>query len=220
MLAGVDGFSELFDVPPPAPDFARRVEAQAALYFDDILPRCIDAWFAGRGYRLIAEMMRLHDADSVAAALALPAPSEKARRMAARARESCPLFAVDELMFQDGMPVLGQYLHRSLIQGHFLGVSFQVLEEHHWVVLYGGCFAPMPEARLDHEILLTIFHEYIHYFESFLPAKEQPLRSRERGTRHRLYAPDEAAHRDRRYTVGGGACSSACRRWPSCWAWP
>jgi hypothetical protein len=55
--------------------FADEVERQAHLLFHEILPRCIDAWFAGRGHRLVAEMLAVHDADAVLGLLRLPPPT-------------------------------------------------------------------------------------------------------------------------------------------------
>ncbi|MCA9528417.1 MAG: hypothetical protein KC549_19165, partial [Myxococcales bacterium] len=199
------------------PAFTDVVEQAADDYFEALLPRCIDAWLAGRGYRLIAEMLDAHDADDLDALRALPAPTPRAVALAARARVQCPLVVVGNLYVDaHGHAVLGQYAHRSIISPHFL-LSFQVVSEEHLVTLFEPAFqAAIAPDRLEHEVRLTIFHEYIHYFESFLPAEEQPLRAREQGRPHRRYTPAEAARLDRRFTrrrralfIGGPAAAIA-----------
>lgn len=80
-----------------------------------------------------------------------------------------------------------------------------------WIVLYRGSFEVSwydegggPEV-LEDMILKTIFHEYIHYFESFFMASEQPLAVREGhrgGFRPRRITPAQAAELDRAYERG------------------
>ncbi|MEZ4473971.1 MAG: hypothetical protein R3F60_24925 [bacterium] len=76
-----------------------------------------------------------------------------------------------------------------------------MVSEEHLVTLFEPAFAlGVAPDRLESEVRLTIFHEYIHYFESFLPLAEQPLRCREEGRPERRYTPTEATRLDRRYT--------------------
>ncbi|MBT3223327.1 MAG: hypothetical protein HN348_29995, partial [Proteobacteria bacterium] len=53
--------------------------------------------------------------------------------------------------------------------------------------------------ELDHQILLTIFHEYIHYFESFLEQRHQPLKGREEGFFVSQYTLQQARWKDHLY---------------------
>ena len=180
--------------------FADEVERQAHLLFHEILPRCIDAWFAGRGHRLVAEMLAVHDADAVLGLLRLPPPTERARARAAGVQQFCPVTVLNQVCWQGDQLVLGQYARQSLIAPHFLQ-SFQVLSEENHVWLFAGSFlAAIPVERWPHEVLLTLFHEYIHAFEAQLPIEHQPLKARELGLPHHPLTIEAARRADRRFT--------------------
>lgn len=174
----------------PASSLAPLVEEQARLYFEEILPRLIDRHFRGAGYVFLHELMRMHDERRVREPLGWPPPSTRARKRAARVRELCPLglceasdprgkWSVDA---GSGTLRLGQFL--KSVTFHTIGpVAYSHAEAVQGVELYELAFLclGLDAEGLREELLLTIFHEYIHYFESFLRLSEQPLSGRERG---------------------------------------
>ena len=80
--------------------------------------------------------------------------------------------------------------------------SYREIDVSWQVSIFADTFAAtLPPQRWADELLLTVFHEYIHYFESFLLRSEQPLRSREEGhhgVAERALSLDEARRQDRR----------------------
>ncbi len=185
--------------------FAERVDAQLRLYRDEILPRFLDAYYRGGGYRLVAEMMDAHDARSIRDVLTRPAPSARARRMAAGALRRCPVViaaaTLGELQSLAPTVRLGLFTRRTQYVTGELPLSYRELGTDHVVQLFeAGFICAFPDAEWDDQILLTIFHELIHYFESHLPRHEQPLRGEEeRDPRVRRYTVAAAIARDRRH---------------------
>jgi hypothetical protein len=194
------------EVPDLLPSLEGRVEEQARLYFDELLPRLIDRHFRGGGYVFLHELMRMHDERRVREALAWPPPSSRARARARRVRELCPLVLVPagdplgrgSVALAQGTLLLGQF--QKAVTFHTLGpVAYSHAESVQHVELYELAFLclGLDEERLQDELLQTIFHEYIHYFESFLRVSEQPLAGRERAASLPPLTLEVARRRDR-----------------------
>ena len=89
---------------------------------------------------------------------------------------------------------MGRFIHHEQFQGSGFGglgpSEFNELLHERAVELYGGSFFQLMNFQLmnsgqfdlRNEILRTIFHEYIHFFESFFLNRDQPLATREKNT--------------------------------------
>lgn len=184
---------------PPAIDacFAYAVDR----YFDEILPRFLTAHYRGGGYGLVAEMLAAHDGGvpAIEAACAGIEPTRRSRTLAARVRSQCP----PELT-SGGLErgLLGLFSKQATSIAGEMFMSYREIDASWRVYVFADTFMiTVPEAQQPAEVLLTLFHEYIHYFESFLLRSEQPLRSREEGHHGLADRPmtrAEAHARDRR----------------------
>ncbi len=174
-----------------SPTFSWRVGAQAEFYFREILPRHIDRDFRGQGYLFLTQMLAAHDAgDPTRILREHPAqPSERAMAMANGARATCPF----EIQRGDGR-LLGQFTLNGTYRNS-MGTS-ETLWEARRVFLYEAAFERLPEEAIDGEILLTLFHEYIHHFESFYGARHQPLAAREQRREHVRLTAEQARRSD------------------------
>lgn len=175
--------------------FAERVEAAAKQYFEQILPRHIERDLRGRGYVFLWRLLEAHDKDDLLSICHEPPPSRRATAMALRARAHCPIV----IRAWSGK-LLGQFIHHELYE-NLSNVAFRTLEESRHIEIYQGALEQFEGEELDHQLLLTIFHEYIHYFESFLEQHHQPLRGRERDLFVREYTLSQARWKDRLYTT-------------------
>ena len=172
----------------------RLVEEEIDRYFAEVLPARIDADFRGNGYEMLWRMLAAHDRRDVAAPATPPSP--RALAMAARVRAACPPLISDAVMAENGQIVLGRFSQ----DWRTIGTAVRTNRR---VEIFARAMKYVPVATLDElraEVALTIFHEYIHYFESFLLLREQPLRGREVGATIEQLSLDEARRRDRRYT--------------------
>lgn len=160
-------------------EFVARVERAAKEYFEEILPRFIDRHFRGRGYELVARMLQVHDLGTLRQPG--PPPSERARHLAKGGLAQAPLVVSAERRANEQGPVLGEFLRHETVTP--LGYAQRdIVQVEYTVLVYEGSLREtVPPEKLDDEILLTIFHEYIHYVESFLPERHRPLMQRERG---------------------------------------
>lgn len=161
------------DEPPSEAQLEEIIRQETDRYFTTVLPRFIHTYYRGGGYEFLWRMLDAHDRRDLSAGD--HAPSAKAVRMAAAARGVCPIRIVPYPRFDGRSLVLGMFLHATLTRG-------LVIDSDRSVEIYAGSFLRlglMSETLLRHEILHTVFHEYIHYFESFLLRREQPLRGRE-----------------------------------------
>lgn len=172
------------------------VEQEIERYFADVLPARIDADFRGNGYEMLWRMLDAHDRrDLVHSATPPSPPSPRARAMAARVRAQCPPIISDAVMAENGQVVLGLFTHNARQIGTAIRAS-------RCVEIFPRAMKYCAVSTLDElrtEVALTIFHEYIHYFESFLLFREQPLRGREVGHRVEQLTLEEARRRDRAY---------------------
>ncbi len=170
------------------------VEEEIERYFTVVLPARIDADFRGNGYEMLYRMLDAHDRRDLAPPTATPSP--RARAMAARVREQCPPIISDAVMANGGHVVLGLFSQDTRIIG-------TAVRSHRRVEIFPRAMKYAAATTLDElraEIALTIFHEYIHYFESFLLLREQPLRGREVNAPVEHLDLAEARRRDRNHT--------------------
>jgi hypothetical protein len=174
-----------------SPGFRELVDRQAALWFEQILPRYIHAYYRGRGHALVSALLLDLDAHRIAEAVALPAPSARALGRAAGVQRTCPVVVAPGagprviVTGDDGFPVeielpgaLGGFRH-SYQTLHYTPTSSTVVDDQRSVTLYQGAFRAVDRDKLDDEILTTIAHEYVHFFESYLPPRDQVLALRE-----------------------------------------
>ena len=182
-------------------DFAAKVERQAERYFGDVLPRFVERYFGGDGRELLWRLMDAHDRRDLGSVSGVTATRGAIER-AVFVRESCPLGIEPLLMGTAAGTVLGLFQHRTTEMATPMGGSATLAHER-VVTLYEGSFiaAGWAGAQLDDELFWTIFHEYLHYFESFLLTREQPLASRERGHLEPTRSLDEVRRHDRRAKV-------------------
>lgn len=170
------------------------VDEAEALYFEQVLPRYIHRHFRGAGYVFLLEMLAAHDADTICSVLDEgPEPSAGAVKRAQGVREHCPVVVDDEIpITETGGVVLGRFSHSFSMEGT-VEQSFRQVTLSPIALLALG----LPVEDLAHEIHKTIFHEYIHYFESFLMRSEQPLRGREdQDFEVRRFSRDQARRKD------------------------
>jgi hypothetical protein len=170
------------------------VEQEIERYFTSILPARIDADFRGNGYEMLWRMLAAHDTRDLAPPPTPPSP--RALAMAARVRAACPPIISDAVLAEGGQIVLGRFSQDARFTG-------TVVRSNRRVEIFARAMKYAQVTTLDElraEIALTIFHEYIHYFESFLLLREQPLRGREVGAKVEQLGLDEARRRDRAYT--------------------
>lgn len=194
-------------------DFRKIARKQERLFFRKILPRYIGAYFRGRGYYFIRKMLEDMDAGKTYEALKLPPPSPAAVEMAAAVRAKCPIKLCRSPQYgpRDTV-VLGHFSHVERYTASALGPSLPFVElpaaeyrttvDRKHVVLFEGSFASFEYSsrrELEYQVLLTIMHEYIHFFESFFLKSEQTLTSREeppQGLIVKSYTLDEARRMD------------------------
>ncbi len=174
-------------------DFRYRVEWARRIYFDAILPRYIDAHFRGAGYAFVYALLADHDVADLLKMLDEPEPSPRAVRMSRGAERMVAITAVDWL---PEPPCYGLFTRTDRYES-MMGVDFRELGSEFSILLFEPAFLPLRDDpdRLDGELLFTLFHEMVHYFESFLPASERPLALREEGVTIHLTA-EEAVRRD------------------------
>ena len=175
-----------------------RVEALVAeeveRYFTVLLPARIEADFRGNGYEMLWRMLDAHDRRDLVRST--QPPSKRALAMAARVRGACPPHLSQATLTDGSGIVLGRFVQVT----HARGLQISAMREVELFPRAMMLLAVPDEDALRAEIALTIFHEYIHYFESFLLRREQPLRGREEGTRVETLDHAEARRRDRRFT--------------------
>jgi hypothetical protein len=169
-------------------NFKRECEDQFARYGSEILPLYIEKYYFGGGHYFVAKM--LTDLDSGRIQTQKMKLSRRSSRLAVRALQNCPLRIVDRLEHAPQGLVMGRFIHHEQFQGSgFGGVSeYRELSHERAVELYGGSFFQLMNFQLtnsgqfdlSNEILSTIFHEYIHFFESFFLNRDQPLATREK----------------------------------------
>jgi len=185
--------TEPYELPPQA-ELEAMIREEAERYFTLVLPRFVTTYYRGAGCEFLWRMLDAHDRRDLSAGHG--APSAKAIRMAKTVRDVCPMHVVSTAKGQAGSVVLGTFFQSSLARG-------LVVQSERSVEIYAGSFRLLglsSEALLRDEILHTIFHEYIHHFESFLLLREQPLRGREHGDAKIEHLTFEAAERqDRRH---------------------
>jgi len=175
-------------------DVRALIREEIDRYFDEILPARIEADFRGNGYEMLWRMLDAHDRRDLARSTTPPSP--RARAMAARVRAACPPIISDAVMAEGGEIVLGRFSQ----DWRKIGTAMRTNRR---VEIFARAMKYLPATTLDDlraEIAVTIFHEYIHYFESFLLLREQPLRGREVGHKVEQLSLDEARRRDRNHT--------------------
>lgn len=164
-------------------------------YFLQVLPAFIDAYFRGDGSEFLWRLLDAHDRRSLAA-IDTVVPGKRALKQAANALKQCPPILHEHI----GGNVLGLFTQQDLIQPLALGGQQHAGSDRR-VEIFGGALLEagfVTDEALRTEIFWTLFHEYIHYFESFLLKREQPLAGRERGIDVDLGTLVQAQQRDRR----------------------
>ncbi len=168
-------------------DFGREVDAAARRYFDEVLPAFVDRFYRGAGREFLWRLLDAHDRKDLSAIAGVGA-RPRARKLARRVRAQCPLEVVEaawppaELAAFGGQPalVLGLFGHDEVYVRETVAVNRTVHSERRVSIFYGSFLAlGWDDARVREEIFWTVFHEYVHYFESFLLRREQVLRGRE-----------------------------------------
>lgn len=178
-------------------------DAASATYFERVLPCFLTAHLRGGGYTLLAKMMYAHDADDLLSICETVTPSAKSLKRALRVRAQCPpQLATGGSSPSDPVVTLGLFQRRAQSIAGEMVLSYREIDVSWEVRIFADAFAATtPPERWADAVLLTLFHEYIHYFESFLLRSEQPLRSREEGHHgiaERALTLEEAQRRDRR----------------------
>jgi len=177
----------------PANDFEAIVKKEEALFFKKMLPRYIDQYFRGRGYFFIRKMLDDLDHGKIHAILKTPSPSPGAVIKARNVVKICPIRICREVQFGPGESiVLGHFSHTERFTASTLGPGLPFLElpaseyktviDRKHVVIFEGSFGMLGcrnRRELEFQVLMTIMHEYVHYFETFFLKSEQTLTARE-----------------------------------------
>ncbi len=198
-------------------DFNDITETQSELFFKELLPRYIHLYFKGRGYHFIRKM--LYDLDRNAI---LDILNEKIEitpdllKKSLNIKKLCPVRVCKEAQFgPNDSIVLGHFSHveRYSSSGFAPNAPFienpaseyKTVYESKSIVLFEGSFNILgitSEKQLSFQVLKTIFHEYIHFFETYFFKSEQMLTSREEpppGLTARRYSLEEALYMDKRF---------------------
>lgn len=199
------------------PDFNDITRKQTELFFNELLPRYIKKYYRGRGYYFIRRM--LHDLDGNKFLEILDENITVTPDLLAKSlniKKICPIRVCREAQFgPDESVVLGHFSHVERYSASGFGPNTPFLEnpaseyrttyESKSVVLFEGSFDILEireEKRLSFQVLKTIFHEYVHFFESYFLRSEQTLTSREekpQGLSVRRYSLEEARGMDDRF---------------------
>lgn len=199
-------------------DFGKILKEEENLYFDKILPLYIDIYYSGKGYYFIRKMLDDLDNNKFMKILENSRPaSKKSLQKSQHIRKKCPVKNCREVQFgQDECLVLGTFSHieNYVSQGFSSGTPFLEIPAPEYkttkdiksITIFEGSFKSLmfrSENDLRFQILKTIFHEYVHYFESFFFKSEQLLTERENNECKFIkeYTLDEAKKKDRDYTI-------------------
>ena len=199
-------------------DFNKLLKEEENLYFDKILPLYIDLYYRGKGYYFIRKMLDDLDSNKFAKILKNDGPaSKKSFQKSQNIRKKCPVKPCKEVQFgSDECLVLGTFSHieNYTAQGFSSGTPFLELPAPEYkttkdiksIMIFEGSFKSLlfrSENDLRFQVLKTIFHEYVHYFESFFFKSEQLLTERENNELKFIkeYTLDEARKKDRDYII-------------------
>ncbi len=202
-------------------DFNDITAAQSELFFNELLPRYIHLYFKGRGYYFIRKM--LYDLDRNAILDILSEKIEVTHDLLKKSlniKNLCPIRVCKEAQFgPNDSIVLGHFSHveRYSSSGFAPNAPFienpaseyKTVYESKSIVLFEGSFNILEitsEKQLSYQVLKTIFHEYIHFFETYFFKSEQTLTSREEppaGLAVRKYSLEDALNMDKRYIYLG-----------------
>lgn len=195
--------------------------AQSEIFFRKILPRYIDLYYSGKGYYFLRKMLDDLDSDKFTGVLKIKKVSEGAKELAARAKAACPVRICPEVQFGSrGSVVLGLFSHVERYTSSGFGgqgvpfveipaSEYKTIVDRRFITLYEGSFGYMEyksARQLKYQILKTIVHEYLHYFESYFFKSEQLLTAREEppeGIDIKKYTPEEARRMDFMYDLRG-----------------
>ena len=202
-------------------DFNEITRVQTDLFFNELLPRYIHLFFKGRGYYFVRKM--LYDLDNNRILDILKQKIEVTPELLEKSlniKKICPVRICREAQFGP---------KESIVLGHFSHVErysssgfapnspfienpaseYKTVYESKSIALFEGSFNMLgisDEKQFSYQVLKTIFHEYIHFFETYFLRSEQMLTSREeppQGLAAREYSLDEAAAMDKRYIISG-----------------
>ena len=145
----------------------------------------------------------------------MPEPSPASVKKSENIKKICPIRVCAEVQFgpNEESVVLGHFSHIERYTASALGPSMPFIEnpaaeyrtvyEKKYITIYEGSFISCgfkPREKLEYQVLKTIVHEYIHFFETFFLRSEQMLTSREeppQGLMVREYTIEEAVRLDR-----------------------
>ncbi|HOT77589.1 MAG TPA: hypothetical protein PK467_17510 [Candidatus Wallbacteria bacterium] len=200
-------------------DFNEITRIQTDLFFNELLPRYIHLFFRGRGYYFVRKM--LYDLDNNRILDILKQKIEVTPELVEKSlniKKICPVRICREAQFgpKDSI-VLGHFSHVERYSSSGFAPNSPFIEnpaseyktvyESKSIALFEGSFNMLgisDEKQLSYQVLKTIFHEYIHFFETYFLRSEQMLTSREeppQGLTAREYSLDEAAGMDKRYII-------------------
>jgi|GEM_PF-5547705 len=200
-------------------NFERIVKSQADLFFNRVLPRYIGLYYYGKGYYFVRKMLNDLDNNSFKQILNIRFEVKKDFLKKSRnIKKICPIKICSEVQFGPGESiVLGHFSHVERYYASSLGPSAPFVEnpaaeykttyESKSVALFKKSFEMFEyrsKKQLEFQVLKTIFHEYIHFFETFFLKSEQLLTSREEppaGLVLRAYSLEEADKMDRNYIL-------------------
>lgn len=167
----------------PTLDFQVRVETQRRTFVEEILPRYVERYLRGRGHELVVRMLEAHDRGELHPGG--PPPSDRARRMARQAAENCPVEVSHRLEAQGEGVVLGRFV-----------------QDQDRIELYEGSFHTLcrPD-ELDRQLMHTLFHEYVHFLESWLPLQDEAQPGQEPSPDHRSITAEHARVLDTRWEL-------------------
>jgi len=213
--------SEYYEKKKGANDFNAMARSQSEIFFRKILPRYIDLYYSGKGYYFLRKMLEDLDSDRFLDVLKVKKVSPRAKELAANAKIACPLRICPEVQFGAGESVvLGLFSHVERYSSSSFGgpgapflelpaSEYRTLEDRRFITLYEGSFrffSYPSEKSLKYQILKTIVHEYLHYFESYFFKSERLLTSREEppeGIDIKKYSLEEARRMDRWFVISG-----------------
>lgn len=185
-------------------EFRQLVRGQTKLFLEKLLPRYLEKYYFGKGYLFLKGLLTDLDNERLLEIMNEQPPAPKWLARAKSILKKCPVRVSPELKSQGaGSLTLGQFLHREEYLS-YANAYYVEKPGKRQIVIYQGSFEALrfaSEDELRNEVLETIVHEFVHFFESYFLRSEQELGWREKpvkGLQHERMTFKEARDRDRR----------------------
>jgi hemerythrin len=184
--------------------FRNIVRKQTQFFLREILPRYLERYYFGKGYFFIKNLLTDLDNGKLLEILNTSPPSKHWMIKAKSILKRCPIYVSRDLKEgEKSSVVLGEFTHEEEYISHGDAYYIEKASKKH-ITIYQGSYEALginSEDELRNDILETIVHEFVHFFESHFLKSEQELGWREEpvtGLKHVRITFAEARRRDRK----------------------